>query len=115
MTRDEKREQQKEVLFQAGEAKRHLAALKVKAQHLGDLLVRTGHELKTNPGMLTSSAWRELAATHLTSNTGFYKDKLLTDAFNFDALQALAREYEDTQKRVEELERQKEMLGVEDF
>jgi hypothetical protein len=115
MTHDEKREHQKEVIFQAGEAKQQLAVLRGRADRLGRLLARIGQELQTNPVTLLSQSWRAAAAESLTSNRGFYNDQIFREALSFDALMALATEYDSTRQRLEQLNSEKADLGVADF
>jgi hypothetical protein len=104
MTENERREQIKEIRQRIVEAEDKLKALKVKAKHMGELLISAGEALKTDPATLASREWQEKTAPRLVANpSGLYNESVFRGAFDYDALVALAGECVATQLRLDDL------------
>lgn len=112
MTDHEKREQQKEIMMRAYEVQRELEALKIKAERIGAVLADVAEVMKTNPLLLLSGSWRERSAKELAANPAFYNDSIFRDALDYDQLVTLAKEYERTKAQMDELQSQKQRLGI---
>ncbi len=113
MTENDQREQQKEVFFQAAEAKRDLNAVKMKAERVGLALLMISEGLKDNPEVLLDSDWNSKLRKSLGLNSG----ALVTageyqDTFTFDAWLKLANECREERLRLDLLNQQKEKLGL---
>src|SRR5687767_1023596 len=118
MTAEDHREQEKELRQRLHEAQRDLEGARLRAKHIGELLISTGELLKANPAALAGLAgqeWRNKAAQVIRGvPSGFYNESLFRDAFSFDALVAIGNECLTSQARLDDLNEDKKRKGITD-
>jgi hypothetical protein len=112
MTDQDIREEQKEALFQAAEAKRKVDAIKSRAARFGRILKEVGDGLVSDPAQLATDEFRHRVAVELgVANTGNYSDAVF-DHLGFLSLAGLARECKAAEEKLAQWEGEKKRLRI---
>jgi hypothetical protein len=112
MTLEETRQQKAAVLLENHEAQEQLNAIKIRAERIGNVYVKIGEAMKSDPAQLFRPEWKAAIAPFLVANTANYNERDFLDALSYERLTEIATDYKQASARVSEVGSQMKRLGL---